>query len=173
MSDNEKINHLLERASLVCLSLEEVNYKENARVYRGSALSVLSLYLWLETGKEILLHPGHATKESWDPITTQKACWEKPISSLAMQEHVGWKGQPVNAARWAFNEVKWGSAVTMQADCRWWRLFVFSQTLIRLFGVFAFVQSIHEYLTRNSFVSPVSPHYVWLEMLGNNVVIGT
>lgn len=76
MSDNEKINHLLERAGPLCLSLEEVelqwSIKRTLESTGGSALSVLSLCMWLETGKEILLHPGHATKESWDQATTQR-----------------------------------------------------------------------------------------------------
>ena len=68
MSDNEKINHLLERASPLRLSLEEVglqwSIKRMLESTGGSALSVLSLCMWMETGNKILLHPGHATKES-------------------------------------------------------------------------------------------------------------
>lgn len=145
MSDNEKINHLLERASPLRMSLEEVELqwaiKRMVESTGGSALSALSLCMWLETGKEILLHPGHATKESWDPATTQKACWEKPISLLAMQEYACWKGQPVNRARWVFTEVKRGSTVTMLANCRWWRLFVLARLITACEWRFSFPQS--------------------------------
>lgn len=131
ISDNEKINHLLERGSPLRLSLEEVelqwSIKRTLESTGGSALSLLSLCMWLQTGKEILLHPGQATKEPWDPATTQKACWEKPISLLTMLEYVCWKGHPVNRAQWVFTEVKKGSPVTTLADCRWWRLFVLAR----------------------------------------------
>lgn len=140
MSDNEKINHLLERASPLRMSLEVVelqwSIKRMLESTGGSALSVLSLCMWMETGNKILLHPGHATKESWDPATTQKLCWEKPISLLAMQEYVCWKGQLVNGV---LTEVKRGSTITalqMVASL------CFSQTLITMceWG-FSFLQS--------------------------------
>ncbi len=129
-----------------------VVYKENTGVYRG----LCALYsLYVETGNEILLHPGYATKESWDLATTQKVCWEKPISLLAMQQNVRWKGQLVNGALWVFTEVKRGSTVSTLADCRWWRLLCFSQTLITLWECgFSFLKALHlhEYLAGKSLV---------------------
>lgn len=69
MSDNEKINHLLERASPLCLSLEEGelqrSIKRTPESTGGSAHTVLSLCMRMVTkGKEILLCPGRATKEA-------------------------------------------------------------------------------------------------------------
>lgn len=153
MSDNEKINHLRERASSLRLSLEEVelhwSIKRTLESTGGSALSVL----WLENGKEILLHPGHATKESWDPATTQKACWEKPISLLANARVYALKGP---ACEWSPMGFHWGQEGHCWNDAGRLQMVAslcFSQTLITLceWGSL-FYSVVHEYLAGNRLV---------------------